>query len=343
MAKARTSQPPAGVPRSARLPVPATGRGQADLRTGDALVACIGGTPLLPIRWPEIPRRVEAWAKAEWFNPGGSVKDRAARAIVLDAEARGLLPGRRLLDASSGNTGIAYAMLGAARGFGVTICLPANASPERKAILRLYGAEIVETDPLEGSDGAIRAARELAARHPDLYFYADQYNHPLNPRAHYETTAPEIWTQTEGRVTHFVAGLGTTGTLVGTARRLREWNPDLEVIAVEPDSGFHGIEGLKHLPTAIVPGIYDPSVVTRTERVRTEEAYATAHRLARESGLLVGPSSGAAWAVVLRIARALRRGCIVTIFPDGGDRYLATPWAGAAAAAGPAPRRAEGR
>lgn len=296
----------------------------------------IGGTPLLPLRLPDLPPGVECWAKAEWFNPGGSVKDRAARAIVLDAEAKGLLPAQRLLDASSGNTAIAYAMLGAARGFGVTICLPANASRERKAILRLYGAEIIETDPLEGSDGAILEARRRAAAGPGRYYYADQYNNPMNPRAHYESTGPEIWEQTQGRVTHLVAGLGTTGTLVGTGRRLRECKPAVELIAVEPDSGFHGIEGLKHLPTATVPGIYEPELVTRTERVRTEDAYAMARRLAREQGLLVGPSSGAAAWAVLSVAQSLAHGAIVVVFPDGGDRYLSTELGGAAA--GPAQR-----
>ncbi len=315
----RTSLPgPARRERAGPEEAPARGAPGADL------LRLMGGTPLLRLRFPEVPAGVELWAKAEWLNPGGSVKDRAARAIVLDAEARGILPGKRLLDASSGNTAIAYAMLGAARGFGVTICLPGNASRERKAILRLYGAEVIETDPLEGSDGAIREARRRAEERPDLYYYADQYNNPMNPRAHYETTAPEIWEDTRGRITHFVAGLGTTGTLTGTGRRLREWNPAVELIAVEPDSGFHGIEGLKHLPTAIVPGIYDPRLITRTERVRTEDAYATARRLARELGLLVGPSSGAAAAAALRVARSIERGVVVTLFPDGGDRYLST-------------------
>jgi cysteine synthase B len=270
-----------------------------------------------------MPASVRCWAKAEWLNPGGSVKDRAARGIVLEAERAGRLSGgRRLLDASSGNTAIAYAMLGAARGFGVTICLPGNASAERKAVLRAYGAEVIETDAAEGSDGAILRARSLAKEEPSRYFYADQYNNPANARAHYETTGPEIWADTGGRVTHLVAGLGTTGTLMGTGRYLRERRQDVRLIAVEPDSGFHGIEGLKHIPSAIVPGLYEPKLLHRTVRVRTEESYEMTRRLAREMGYLVGPSSGAAAAAAARIASELDEGCIVVIFPDGGDRYL---------------------
>lgn len=297
------------------------------LRFSADLADLIGGTPLLPVRLPGLPEAAELWAKAEWLNPGGSVKDRPAKWIVRAAERAGSLPGKRLLDASSGNTAIAYAMLGAARGFGVTICLPANASRERKATLALYGAEVIETDPLEGTDGAIREARRRYEARPDLYYYADQYNNPMNARAHYESTGPEIWEETEGRVTHFVAGLGTTGTFAGTGRYLRERRPEIALIAVEPDSGFHGIEGLKHLPTAIVPGIYDPALVTRTERVRTEDAYAMARRLARECGLLVGPSSGAAAVAAARVAGEAKRACVVTVFPDGGDRYLSTGFA----------------
>lgn len=284
----------------------------------------IGGTPLVSVPLRELSPGVELLAKAEWQNPGGSVKDRPAKWIVRAAEAEGHLPGKRLLDASSGNTAIAYAMLGAARGFGVTICLPANASRERKALLALYGARVIETDPMEGSDGAIDEARRLHEAHPDLYYYADQYNNPMNATAHYESTGPEIWEETGGRITHFVAGLGTTGTFTGTGRYLRERNPDVTLVAVEPDSGFHGIEGLKHLPTAIVPGIYDPELADRTERVRTEEAYDAARRLAKEHGLLAGPSSGAAVIAALRVARELESGSIVTVFPDGADRYLST-------------------
>ncbi|NIR44707.1 MAG: PLP-dependent cysteine synthase family protein [Gemmatimonadetes bacterium] len=282
----------------------------------------IGATPMLELPLAGLPRRVGLRAKAEWLNPGGSVKDRAALEIVREAEAAGHLPGRRLLDASSGNTAIAYAMLGAARGFGVTICLPGNASAERKALLRAYGAEVVETDPLEGSDGAIRQARQLAEDEPGRYFYADQYGNPANARAHYATTGPEIWRQTGGRVTHLVVGLGTTGTLMGCGRFLRERRPEIELVAVEPDEAFHGIEGLKHLPTSIVPRIFDPSTVNRTLRVGTEEAYDMTRRLGREHGLLVGPSSGAAAAAALRLGRELDQGCIVTIFPDDAERYL---------------------
>src|SRR5439155_508573 len=222
-----------------------------------------------------------AFLKAAWLNPGGSVKDRAALYILRDGIARGELPAKRVLDSSSGNTAIAYAMLGAAGGIGVTVCVPANASAERKALLETYGAEVIFTDPLDGSDGAIRAARDLAAAQPHRYWYADQYNHPANARAHYLTTAGEIWRQTGGRITHLVAGLGTTGTLIGTGKRLRELNPEVELVAVQPDGPFHGLEGLKHLATAIVPGIYDQSVPSRTEFVATEDADAAVRRLAR--------------------------------------------------------------
>ncbi len=282
----------------------------------------VGGTPLLPLTFPDLAPTVRVLAKAEWLNPGGSVKDRAARAIVLDAERKGQLRAKRLLDASSGNTAIAYAMLGAARGFGVTICLPANASEERKALLQAYGAEVIETDPLEGSDGAIRQARRLAAEAPRRYYYADQYSNPANARAHYEGTGPEIWRDTAGEVTHLLAGLGTAGTLMGTGRYLRERDPGIELVAVEPDDGFHGIEGLKHLPTSIVPGIYDASLPDRTLRVRTEEAYDMARQLARDFGLLVGLSSGAAAVAARCVASELAAGCLVVIFPDGADRYL---------------------
>ncbi len=299
--------------------------GGAERRAGNSargIVDLIGSTPLVPLRLAGVGREISILAKAEWMNPGGSVKDRAARAIVLEAERGGVLPRRRLLDASSGNTAIAYAMLGAARGFAVTICLPGNASAERKAQLRAYGAEVIETDALEGSDGAILRARALAHDDPERYFYADQYNNPANARAHYETTGPEIWSQTAGRITHLVAGLGTTGTLMGTGRYLRERKADIGLIAVEPDDGFHGIEGLKHLPTAIVPGLYDPALPSRTFRVATEEAYAMTRQLARDQGLLVGPSSGAAACAARRLAEELERGTVVAIFPDGGDRYF---------------------
>ena len=288
----------------------------------NALEESIGNTPLVPLLWPSLPPRVELWAKAEWRNPGGSVKDRAARAIVEDAFKARQLPAKRLLDASSGNTAIAYAMLGAIRGFDVTILLPANASQERKAVLRGYGAEVIETNSLEGMDGAIRSARALAEGRPDRYCYADQYGNPANTRAHYEATGPEIWRQTRGRVTHLVAGLGTTGTLMGAGRFLKERARDIKTIAVEPDDGFHGIEGLKHLPSTIVPGLYEPSLVDRTERVSTEEAYEMARWLASRHGYFVGPSSGAAAVAALRLAETLDEGVVVAIFPSGGERYL---------------------
>ena len=256
------------------------------------------------------------------------MKDRPALFILRDGLARGELPGKRLLDSSSGNTAIAYAMLGAAAGIGVTMCVPANASAERKALLEAYGAEVVFTDPLDGSDGAIRRARQLAAAHPERYWYADQYNHPANPRAHALTTAEEIWRQTGGRITHLVAGLGTTGTLMGTGRRLRELNPAVELIAVQPDGPFHGLEGLKHLASAIVPGIYDPVVPSRTEFVATEEAEDAVRRLAREAGLFVGWSTGAAIVAAERLFTALHRppppstAVIVVLAPDSGDRYV---------------------
>ena len=288
----------------------------------EGVTGLIGNTPLLPLPLPGLAPGVRIFAKAEWLNPGGSVKDRAARAIVLAAERSGALPGKRLLDASSGNTAIAYAMLGAARGFSVTICLPGNASDERKALLKAYGAEVIETEALEGSDGAIRTARELAARDAQRYFYADQYNNPANARAHFETTGPEIWRDTGGAVTHLVAGLGTTGTLMGTGRYLKAREDGIQLVAVEPDDGFHGIEGLKHMPTSIVPGLFDASLPDRTLRVRTEDAYEMTRRLARDFGMLVGLSSGAAASAALRTASELASGLLVLIFPDGADRYL---------------------
>jgi len=268
---------------------------------------------------------VEVYLKAEWFNPGGSVKDRPVRRIIEDAEADGrLTPGRVILDSSSGNAGIAYAMIAAAKGYRVRLVVPENVSEERKRILRAFGAQVEYSNPLEGSDGAIVAAREIAAAAPGRYFFADQYNNPSNVRAHYETTGPEVFAQTQGRITHFVAGLGTSGTLVGAGRRLRELRPGVEIVAVEPDSGLHGIEGLKHMATAIVPGIYDPTVHDHKVAVRTEAAYAMARRLAAEEGLLVGQSTGAAVVGALAVAYTLAEGVVVAIGPDGGDRYLST-------------------
>jgi S-sulfo-L-cysteine synthase (O-acetyl-L-serine-dependent) len=312
------------------------------------LIDCIGNTPLL--RLQRIGREfpfVEIHAKAEWFNPGGSVKDRAALRMILEGERRGeLAAGKTILDSTSGNTGIAYAMIGAARGYRVKLCLPASASAERKKILRAYGAELVITPGDEGSDGAIRRVREIYAAEPEKYFYPDQYSNPGNVEAHMNTTAPEIWEQTRGRVTHFVAGLGTSGTFVGTARRLKEFSASIRAISVQPDAAFHGLEGMKHMASALVPKIYDSSLADYDLAVRTEDAYAMVRRLAREEGLLVGISSGAAVCGCLEVARRLgdtqrlrkdyrrdaesaefrngepERAVIVTVFPDSGDKYL---------------------
>lgn len=292
--------------------------------TPDSAVDLIGLTPLLRLRTGAAVRPgVELYAKAEFLNPGGSVKDRAAASILRDAERTGLLrPGITILDATSGNTGIAYAMIAAADGYGLRLCMPANVTPERSRTLRAFGAELVLTDPLEGTDGAIREARRLFAADPDRYFYADQYNNDANWRAHYETTAPEILEQTDGRITHFVAGLGTSGTFMGVGRRLREFRRDIRLISVQPDSPLHGVEGLKHMETAIRPGIYDDRLADEDLRISTDQAYACTRRLAREEGLLVGVSSGAALAASLEVASRLEEGVVVTVFPDSGARYL---------------------
>ncbi len=284
----------------------------------------VGNTPLLKLRNLDLPNsKVEIYAKAEWFNPGGSVKDRPALNMILEAERAGLLTkDKTILDATSGNTGIAYAWIGAARGYRVKLALPQNASEERKKILSSYGAELVLTNPLEGSDGAIREARRLYAENTDLYFYSDQYNNPANWQAHYQTTAPEIWEQTSGQVTHFVSGLGTSGTFVGATRRLKELNPAIRAISFQPDSPFHGLEGLKHMPTAIVPGIYDPGTADENLEISTEEAHHYVRQLGRREGLLVGISAGAALAAALKVAREIESGVIVTVFPDNGDKYL---------------------
>jgi S-sulfo-L-cysteine synthase (O-acetyl-L-serine-dependent) len=291
--------------------------------------AHIGNTPLLRLRLlqNELREHVEVFAKAEHLNPGGSVKDRAALSMILEGERSGKLkPGMTILDATSGNTGIAYAMIGASRGYPVTVCLPRNASAERKQILRRYGVEIIETDPMLSTDGAQLVARELFVGNPQKYFYPDQYNNDANWLAHYETTANEIWEQTGGRVTHFITGLGTTGTFVGVVRRLRELNPALQAIAVQPESPLHGLEGLKHLPTAITPGIYDESLAAETLEVSTEDALLMTGRLAREEGLLVGPSSGANVFAARRLALSLRQpAVIVTILCDAGERYSLDP------------------
>jgi cysteine synthase B len=301
-------------------------RGSNEASRPSSLEAQIGNTPLLRLRRlaENIPTSVEVLLKAEHLNPGGSVKDRAALSIILEAERSGrLYPGKVILDATSGNTGIAYAMLGAARGYGVTLCLPANASGERKRILGLYGAEIIETDPLQGSDGAQLVAREMFEREQKKFFYADQYNNDANWRAHYLTTGPEIWAQTEGRITHFVAGLGTCGTFTGVGRKLRELNRAIKLISMEPDSPIHGLEGLKHLPTSRMPGIFDPGLADDTVEIATEEAQAMTRRLAREEGLFVGVSAGANVVAALALARELPRdSVVVTILCDGGERYM---------------------
>jgi len=291
----------------------------------------VGRTPLLRVRVfeREFPR-VEVYAKAEWFNPGGSVKDRAALSMIEDGERRGALTkAKTIIDSTSGNTGIAYALMGAAKGYHVKLVMPGNVSAERKALVSAYGAEIVYSEAGEGSDGAIRKVRELVAADPDAYFYPDQYSNPANARAHYEGTAVEILEQTGGRITHFVAGLGTTGTFVGTSRRLKEHDPSIRTIAVQPEDSFHGLEGLKHLPTAIMPKIWDPSLADEIWGCPTEPAYDLARGVARTEGLLVGHSSGAALWAVRKLATLIREGVVVTVFPDSGDRYLSTGLYGA--------------
>ncbi|WP_035353192.1 PLP-dependent cysteine synthase family protein [Edaphobacter aggregans] len=299
---------------------------------GSTILERIGNTPLLRLEGlldhlGESASGIQLLGKAEWANPGGSIKDRAAAAIVTDALKRGLIsPTQSLLDATSGNTGIAYAMLGAALHFPVTLCMPSNVSRERKKYLAAYGANVVWTDPADGSDGAIRKARELAAAEPTRYFYADQYSNDENWRAHYRTTGNEIWQQTDGQITHFVAGLGTSGTFMGTTRRLRELNPVIRCVSMQPDSAFNGLEGLKHMATAIVPRIYDPALADANIDMDTEVAYRTCRTLARRHGLLVGISSGAAVAAAVQVAeqeaRANHEAVIVTILPDSAEKYM---------------------
>ena len=309
---------------------------QADLKTispsrtlTSGLAAVVGNTPLLPLHrlaghlWPG----VQVYAKAEWFNPGGSVKDRPALCILRKALEEGLLtPEKRLLDSTSGNMGIAYATLAASMGLAVTLTLPSNASPERIKILKALGAELVLTDPLEGSDGAMLVAQKMAEQNPARYFYANQYDNPANWQAHYETTGPEIWGQTGGEITHLVAGMGTSGTITGTTHYLREMNPAIRSVAFYPDSPFHGLEGLKHMPSAHQPGIYDPELPDEIRQVSTEEAYAMVRRLGREEGLFVGISAGAAASAALQLAEELAArgegGVVVTVFPDAGYKYL---------------------
>ena len=292
----------------------------------ECITATIGNTPLLHLRRvsAELPEGVEVFAKAEYMNPGGSVKDRAAWAMIQEGIASGkLTPDKTLLDATSGNTGIAYAMIGAALGYKVTLCLPANASLERKRILRAYGAQIIETDPLAATDGAQLKAQELVAESPERYFYPDQYNNDANRLAHYNSTGPELWLQTDQRITHFIAGIGTTGTFVGTSQRLKEFNPAIRAIAMHPDSPMHGLEGMKHLDTAMVPGIYDPSVADEHVEVATDDAYAMTRRLAREEGIFVGVTAGANVHAALRLGKTLPAGSlVVTVLCDAGYRYL---------------------
>jgi cysteine synthase B len=294
------------------------------LQAVPSVLQLIGDTPLVRLGRFEVGLdNVELYAKMEGRNPGGSVKDRPAARMILEGERSGALrQGKIILDATSGNTGIAYAMIGASRGYPVRLCIPENVTPERKRILRAFGAELILTNPLEGSDGAIRKARALYEQSPDEYFYPDQYNNDANWRSHYDTTAPEIIEQTGGRLTHFVAGLGTSGTFIGVGRRLRTFNPAVRLVSVQPDSPLHGLEGLKHMESAIVPGIYDPSLADEDVRVSTEEAYELTRQLAIQEGLLVGISSGANLAGALRVARATRNALVVVIFCDGGEKYL---------------------
>ena len=301
---------------------------QETARLGEHLLDQVGHTPLLRIERlaAEFAPAVQILAKAEWFNPGGSVKDRAAYSMIREGERKGdLRPGKIILDATSGNTGIAYAMVGAARGYKVRLCLPSSASPERIKILQAYGVDLVMTPGEEGTDGAIRRVREIFKAEPEKYYYPDQYSNAANPAAHYNGTAPEIWEQTRGEITHFVAGLGTSGTFMGTTRRLKEFNPRIRCISMQPDSGFHGLEGLKHMATAIVPKIYDSTLADEDLAVQTEDAQRMVKRLAREEGILGGVSSGAALCACFDVARRLspgQRAVIVTIFPDSGEKYL---------------------
>ena len=289
-----------------------------------SVLQLIGNTPLVSFR--KLAQRVEpveVYAKAEWYNPGGSIKDRAALNMILDGERRGLLtPRKTIIDATSGNTGIAYAMIAAERGYKLKVVLPKNASVERKQSLVAYGAELIFTDPAESTDGAQRHVKAMVDADPDKYFYPDQYNNEANWRAHYETTAMEIWRQTEGRVTHFVTGLGTTGTFVGVTRRLKELNPAIQCISMQPDSPLHGLEGLKHMETALVPGIYDPDLADDQIEVATEDAHQMVLRLARQEGYLVGVSSGANMVAALNVAGRLKEGVVVTIFCDSAAKYL---------------------
>jgi cysteine synthase B len=295
------------------------------LRKADSVIDLVGDTPLIRLTHVTegLSPGVEVYAKAEWFNPGGSVKDRPALWMILEGIRTGkLTPDKILMDSSSGNTAIAYAMIGAALGYRVELVIPENINIERKKTLQAFGSKIIYSDPLEGSDGAIRLARKLKAENPDKYFMPDQYNNPENPKAHYESTAVEIWEQTEGRVTHFVAGLGTSGTFMGTSKRLKELNPEITALAVEPAEALHGLEGMKHMPTSIVPGIYDPGYPDELIRVTTEDAYDFMKELLKKEGIFVGHSGGAVAFATIEYAKKLKEGVLVTIFPDGGYRYL---------------------
>ncbi|MBC8102997.1 MAG: cysteine synthase family protein [Cytophagales bacterium] len=307
-------------------PYPLTPQAEAGVAPGSRdIEELVGNTPLIRLKnlAADLPSGVRVYGKAEFFNPGGSVKDRAALSMVRDGERRGLLsPGKTIIDASSGNTGIAYAWIGAALGYQVRICLPENASPERKKMLKAFGAEVTLTSAQEGTDGAQRLVKEIVAREPGRYFYPDQYNNDANWRAHYHGTAGEIWEQTGGQITHFVAGLGTTGTFVGTTRRLKELNPLVQCLSFQPEFPLHGLEGMKHLATALVPGIWDEHLPDQQLWASTEEAYTMVKRLAREEGLFVGISAGAAVATSLKVARTLSEGVVVTILCDGADKYL---------------------
>jgi S-sulfo-L-cysteine synthase (O-acetyl-L-serine-dependent) len=296
---------------------------EAPARTAGSILETIGQTPLVRIFLPGVPPGVELYGKCEWFNPGGSVKDRTALSLVTEGERSGALrPGKVIVDSSSGNTAVGLALVGRAKGYDVELVMPESVNRERRRVCEAYGARIVFTDAFSGSDGALLKVREMVAAHPERYFYADQYQNPANPLAHYRTTGPELWEQTAGRITHFVAGLGTTGTIVGTGRYLHERNPHVRVVAVEPDEPLHGLEGLKHLATALVPEVYDPRAHDLKVTVSTEQGLDTCAEALREGGLFIGHSAGAALFAAREVARGLERGVVVALFSDGGERYL---------------------